>query len=68
MNEIDEMTQEEILEQYKELWTKLNKMWHDGNGESEEAEQLRDSMDPIWNAMTPETIDKVNAFHNVSVK
>lgn len=58
-----EMTQEELLKKYIELWRILNEMWHDGSGESEEAEKLRDRMDPIWYAMTPETIEKANRFH-----
>jgi hypothetical protein len=63
MNKINEMTQEEILERYKEIWNELNDMWHDGNENSEEAEQLRDSMEPIRDAMDSETIEKVKIFH-----
>lgn len=60
---VKEMTQEEIFDQYIKYWIELNEMWHNGSGESKEAEKLRDEMDPLWYAMNPETIEKVNKFH-----
>jgi hypothetical protein len=42
----------EALARYRELAARLEALWQAGLGESEEAEALRNQMDPVWSALT----------------
>lgn len=54
----DTMTQEEILNKYSILTKELQDLIAQDEGESYQADVLRDQMDPLWYSMDEETLEK----------
>lgn len=50
------------LEEYKAIWLKLNGLWYAEQGESEEADRLRDEADGPWYRMTHEERDQLRQW------
>ena len=44
------------------MWERLDAMWSEGKGESEEADQLRDEMDGPWRKLTQGEIEKIRLY------
>lgn len=68
MKTIKELTEDyknsgKAFELYKSLWIKLDNMFDLGTEESDEAEDLRGEMEPIWYALTKEEKDTMNKFY-----
>jgi hypothetical protein len=56
------MTSEEAYARYKRLYKQLNLLVEQSKGEDDDANHLRELMDPLWNAMTSTQQDEFRAM------